>query len=120
MSDRQLFLCFLATACLFSAIGIFKQHEAEAALNNKIDCSYQLDPKLVNTLGNATYIYLGLDKAPKDNFTAILGARCAFEKANPNLEVTDMDVDSQQTGGLGSYIGDHVFGIWLSHRLKSK
>ena len=109
---------FLLTVLVVGAGAV--NHQATSITNKKLDCNFNLDPKFVTTLGNTSFVYLGLEKSDKDNVSTILGALCAFEQSHQELQVFSFSISGQQTGGLGSYVGDHVFGLWIYHKPKSK
>lgn len=69
------------------------------------------------TIGNRSYIPINQDGAPSDNVDMILRVLGAFEKAHPELTVTDWKIEKQQKAYT---TGEKIFGIWVDHRPKGK
>lgn len=74
----------------------------------------QLD---VETVGNHSYIRIGVYGTPDEYRSEILAILEGFEKLNPDKDVVGWAVEKQQKSyGFGA--NDYIFGLWVDHRPK--
>lgn len=84
---------------------------AESGVSGPVHFNY--DTSKVATRGNRSYLPLELAGNPHGHVSVILGALEAFEKAHPELEITEWKIEKQQRAYLKS---PYIFGIWIDHR----
>lgn len=73
----------------------------------------QLD---VQTVGNHSYVRIGVYRTPDEYSSKILAILEEFEKLNPDKDVVDWKIEKQQKGYV--IIRDYIFGLWIDHRPK--
>lgn len=71
----------------------------------------------ITTVGNLSYITLGLGGIPSEHLSEIFQARLDFERLYPELEIVDWDIDKQQ---YAHFTQARIYGIWVEHRPKQK
>jgi len=69
------------------------------------------------TVGNFSYIRLGLKELPNRNSEMILKVLSGFEESHPNLEIVGQPQIEYRT--LNSSMSDITYGIWIHHRPKT-
>jgi len=79
--------------------------------------AFSFNPLVCRTVGNHSFVYINKDGNPWDNPTRILILLDVFEKAHPELEMTNWHIEKQQ----GAYITPAwVSGVWIDHKPKPK
>lgn len=71
----------------------------------------------VITVGNNSYLRLGLSGTTDEHAQTILEAIATFEKQNPDKEIVGRDIAHQQASYLTHA---KIFGIWILHKPKTK
>lgn len=95
--------------------GCANQENAPSALREQSISAESYNVSVVRTAGNYSYIPLNISGRASDHVGEILGVLNAFEKAHPELEIIDWDIEKQQN----AYItGSYTYGIWVFHRPK--
>jgi len=118
-------LVALLTAALFTAgcgTRMTGGYEIETSADNTRYPSVITDAGTFNfssakTVGNRTFIPLNVrgEPAKSENVRLILDVLNEFEKAYPNLKVTDWKIEKQQYTVSAPPI---IFGIWITHEPK--
>lgn len=70
------------------------------------------------TVGNHSYVRIGVYKNPDEYSSQILAILEEFERFNPDKDVVDWKIEKQQeTYGITS---NYIFGLWIDHKPKVK
>ena len=101
----------LKIATVVFAFIVFCSH---AAMAREVKLFNQLD---VQTVGNHSYVRIGVYKTPDGYSSQILAILEEFEKFNPDKDVVDWKVEKQQRAYV---ISDYIYGLWIDHKPKVK
>lgn len=97
---------------LLFVISIFYSHVAmarDAKFFNQLD---------IQTVGNHSYVRIGVYKTPDEYSLQILDILKEFEDINLDKQVVDWKIEKQQkTYGITS---NYIFGLWIDHKPKVK
>lgn len=114
-------LCGIAIAMFvaWGLNGLFDTHKPQPPFRDSR--AYKLEnhegqkpvrPAAVVTVGNHSYLYLGIDGSPADHVPEILQSLDEFENRNKDVEVTSWHLMSRQPTNWPG----HVYGIWIDHK----
>lgn len=82
-----------------------------------------IDVSVAVTVGNHTYIPLnikGVNAVPAKHVQDILSVLAAFEKAHPELKVTNWHIEKQRYVVAYMKIRQTIDGLWVDHEPRTK
>jgi hypothetical protein len=100
---------------LLFGISIFFSYVATAS-DAKFFKPVFLDHLSIQTVGNHSYIRIGVYQNPDGYSSEILAILEEFENLNPDKDVVGWGVEKQQKGY--SMIFNYIFGLWIDHKPK--
>lgn len=104
----------LKIATVVFVLLVFCSHAVMANDVNKLFNQFD-----VKTVGNHSYIRIGVHKNPDEYSSQILVILEEFEKSNPDKDVVAWKVEKQQKT-YSCFTTDYIFGLWIDHKSKVK